>query len=208
MTTLRRELRQRFLDTILKSSLYSHAELGVSEYEVIDTTRAEAEELADALADAILEVRAIAKLEADMQARENMPMGIDAAIAAGRPITQADLDPQGNNPRQAIVDRMHKLLGPNFKPYGESPEFDRVVRFVQERESSGEKLDTFAAWAKRQKGYDPRWYYLKPDSIKGTWSLAFPAPRPAEESQDSPDFQRRLAIAATLVQPQVIPTGD
>jgi hypothetical protein len=127
-------------------------------------------------------------------------LGIESAIFSGRPVTQSDLDPQGNNPRQAIIDRMHKLLGPNFKPYGESPEFDRVVRFVQEREVSGESLDTFAAWAKRQKGYDPRWYYRKPDNIKSEWSLAFPAPKQAEESQDSPDFQRRLAIAATLVQ--------
>lgn len=106
-----------------------------------------------------------------IERKEQKPkiLGIEAAIFSGRPVEQADLDPQGTNKFAPIIEELTRRFSVNFPNYGENPKWDRVVRNIQK---DGKSIETFCNWAIANKR-DPGWYFRMPDSLWADWPQAF-----------------------------------
>ena len=187
MTTLRRELKQKIYDTICETGFLRN----------VQVSGADAEYMVEKIADAILEIRAFAKLESEIELREKLPAGIDAAIAAGRKVEEGDLNPQSTEHYTAIIDYLNHRLSINLDKYGENRRLDKVIRDIHK---DGQSVSAFCDWVV-SKGVDVTWYTRVPENIWRDWPQAF-----VETKSKSPTFvpEEKHAVPHPFQKPAIL----
>ena len=143
MQTIRRELRQKFIQVLN------------------DNQQKTAEEIAELLADSALTVAGIKK------APEGLPQPTGDHLGDWLKVEQSFKDK--NQPYIDLLEVLSSEFKYNFPKFGESRDLDRVVKLIVK---DGRDIKKFISWAKDKKR-DPHWYHLKPDTMWGDFPQAF-----------------------------------